>query len=132
MKAQLLLLAALVCFCGCRNEVESATTEAVPVEPVAMQIEVPNMVCESCVAKVTEVMNKQPGVANVAVDLQSKLATLEVNPAAFDSQAAIDTLRDYQFDGASVVEEVEAKLRTGESASEDSAPETADQAATTN
>jgi copper chaperone CopZ len=63
---------------------------------------IPNMYCESCVAKTTEVLSKQPGVVEVRVDLDSKQATLAIDEGSFDSQNALDVLDDYGFKDSTV------------------------------
>ncbi len=66
-------------------------------------LSIPNMHCESCVAKTTEVLSRQPGVIEVRVDLETKRATLAVDEASFDSQIALVVLDDYGFTDSTVM-----------------------------
>ena len=65
-------------------------------------LSIPNMHCESCVAKTMEVLSKQPGVVEVRVDLDTKQATLAIDEDSFDSQNALEVLDDYGFKDSTV------------------------------
>lgn len=49
---------------------------------------VPDMTCNHCVMRVTKAISGQPGTADVQVDLESKRATFQYDPA----QAALDDI----------------------------------------
>ena len=60
--------------------------------------EVPDMMCEySCVDAVKSALSAQPGVKEVQVDFKAKQATVVVDEATFDGEAAVASLIDYQF-----------------------------------
>jgi copper chaperone CopZ len=111
-----------------------AKADAAPIEttPVAFNVEgaptvdfsVPDMMCEqSCVPTVRETLAAQKGVKDVKVDLATKTATVAVDDAKFDPQAAVAALVDLQF--------TETKLVTAESkkAGDPATPETSDEPA---
>ncbi len=102
-------LASLLLLAGCSTE-NVSQTEAPATEPVevtetafntsgapTVKINVPDVVCESCVAKVKEALTSQPGVKDVMVSLEDKIATVAVDKQAFEPQEAIALLVDYQF-----------------------------------
>lgn len=63
-----------------------------------MAFDVPDMMCEfSCVPTVRDALAKQPGVKDVAVDLETKTATVAVDEDQFDAEAAIAALVDLQY-----------------------------------
>jgi copper chaperone CopZ len=69
-------------------------------------LEVPDMMCEqSCAAKVREVLAEQTGVQEVQVDFPTKRATLAVDQAAFNAEAAVAALVDYQFSNTKLAED---------------------------
>lgn len=102
----------LAIFAGCADS-EVATNDASESEakPVAfntagaptVKFEVPDMVCESCSAAVEETLAKQPGAKEVIVDLEEKVATVAVDEAAFDKDAAVAALLDKQFPNAKLL-----------------------------
>ena len=47
---------------------------------------VPDVSCEHCVRAITEELTKLPGVAEVAVDLQTKLVTVRHDASVTDDQ----------------------------------------------
>lgn len=79
-------------------------------EQSTVLLHVPDMYCESCVAKVTEVLSEQPGVESVSVDLETKQASLAIDRAVFDSEAAIATLVDYQFTNSQLESDLKKNL----------------------
>ena len=63
-----------------------------------VEFSVPDMMCEvSCVPAVREVLAKQPGVKEVKVELETKMATVAVDESEFDAKAAVAALVDRQF-----------------------------------
>jgi len=93
---------------GCQGELsptpESTTTvEATPVYfnpegAPTVTFEVPDMTCKySCVDAVKTALTSQPGVKEVKVDFEAKQATVVVDQATFDGEAAVAILVDYQF-----------------------------------
>ena len=61
-------------------------------------IEVPDMMCQySCVDAVKTALTEQPGVKEVRVDFETKQATVAIDQASFDGEAAVASLVDYQF-----------------------------------
>ncbi len=101
---------------GCQTESTPTTTEVektgVETTPVAFNIdgaptaklEVPDMMCQySCAAKVKEVLTAQTGVKDVKIDFESKIATVAVDSAAFDGEAAVAALVDYQFSNTKLI-----------------------------
>ena len=59
-----------------------------------VELSVPDMVCESCTAKVHEVLAGLHGAKEVKVDLATKTATVAVVADAFDADAAAHLLAD--------------------------------------
>ena len=108
------LLVAIVLSTGCQTESVSgsatgSSTEATPVAfnidgaPTA-KLEVPDMMCQySCAAKVKEVLATQTGVKEVKIDFESKTATVAVDEAKFDGEAAVAALVDYQFSNTKLI-----------------------------
>ena len=85
---------------------DRAATTPVAFNPAGaptIALNIPNMYCESCVAKTTEVLSKQPGVVDVRVNLDAKQATVAVDQARFDGTAALAVLDDYGFTGSSIL-----------------------------
>ena len=74
-------------------------TEAVFNESGApeVRIDVPDISCESCVAHVKEALISQPGVREVKVSLEDKVATVAIDRESFKPEDAIAILVDYQF-----------------------------------
>jgi copper chaperone CopZ len=70
---------------------------------VNVVVDVPEIHCESCAAKVTEVLGQHPGVQSVSVDVDTKQATVSIDQKVFDGKAAIALLEDYQFSGSKIV-----------------------------
>lgn len=70
-----------------------------------VEFSVPDMMCEdSCAKAVHEILASQPGAKEVQVDFPNRLATVAVDEATFDSQAAIAALVDMQFTNSKLVE----------------------------
>ena len=113
MKLSAIVFMAALLLAGCqdtrtRSSVPSdqAVTNPAAFNPAGAPIialSIPNMYCESCVAKTTEVLSKQPGVVDVRVDLDAKRATVAVDQAKFDSGAALAVLDDYGFEGSKIM-----------------------------
>ena len=61
------------------------------------------MVCESCSAAVHDTLAAQPGAKEVTVDLEGKVATVAVDEAEFDKDAAVAALLDKQFPNAKLL-----------------------------
>ena len=83
-----------------------------------VQFSVPDMVCESCSAAVHETLAAQPGAKEVAIDLEEKVATVAIDQAAFEQEAALAALLDKQFSNAKLLEpsanptEADASVKT--------------------
>lgn len=74
-----------------------------------VELSVPEMMCEnSCAQKVKEVLAEQSGVVDVKVDFPNRKAFVAIQPASFDSKAAITELEDCGFKDTQVVAEHEA------------------------
>jgi len=98
---------------GCQGELapapESTSMESsalVEVTPASFNIEgaptvtfdVPDMMCQySCVDAVKKSLKSQPGVKEVRVDFATRQATVVVDQATFNGEAAVASLVDYQF-----------------------------------
>ncbi len=98
---------------GCQGELapapESTSMEsstAVEVTPASFNVEgaptvtfdVPDMMCQySCVDAVKKSLKSQPGVKEVRVDFATRQATVVVDQATFNGEAAVASLVDYQF-----------------------------------
>ncbi len=89
-----LLIAILLA--GCQNRTDFSYA------PIVL-VSIPDMHCESCVAKTTEVLAEQAGVRDVKVDLEAKMATVAVDRETFDGPAIIAVLEDYGFAESKIV-----------------------------
>jgi copper chaperone CopZ len=119
MKIPTLVSLLALSWTGCQDRVAITSAMTSPAEEVThgeispfnragspvVALSIPNMHCESCVAKTTEVLSKQPGVVEVRVDLDTKQATLVIDEDSFDSQNALDVLDDYGFKDSTVLSE---------------------------
>ncbi len=115
MKIPFLMMFTGVLLAGCQDRMASSpqAESATQAEPAAfnmagaptMMLSIPNMHCESCVAKTTEVLSKQPGVVDVRVDLDTLRAKVAIDPTTFDGATALAALDDYGFAGSSIVNE---------------------------
>ncbi len=96
------------------TELETTGPEKIAVEttPVAFnlegapttQIHVPDMTCdEACPPAVKKVLTALAGVKDVTVDFESRTATVAIDEAKFDSEAAIAALVDYQFGNSKMI-----------------------------
>ena len=116
MKTLALLAAATLMVAGCQSETVTTTTEtdtpATEATAVAFnldgapttQIHVPDMMCEiACPPAVKEVLTAQAGVKDVKIDFETKTATVAVDEASFDGEAAVAALVDYQFSNAKLL-----------------------------
>ncbi len=108
-----LLFALVVGIVGCADTKTASTNKVEPEATVAafnvagaptVMFEVSDMVCESCSAAVHDTLAAQPGVKDVTVDLESKVATVAVDEAEFDSETALAALVDKQFSQAKLKE----------------------------
>ena len=95
------LVLLLLTGCGSCDSGGSDSSSSGSVSTVVMNV--PEIHCESCAAKVTEVLSEHPGVNGVTVDVESKRATVSVDQEVFDSEAALAELEDYQFSGSQIV-----------------------------
>ncbi len=111
-----ILLIGMVLVTGCMNKVESPHILPKSLTPIAfnisgaptVEISVPDMMCPSgCGVKTKEILLKQPGVKEVAVDFDAKTATVAIEEGIFDPQQAIASLVDYGF-GNSQLKSAEA------------------------
>ena len=87
---------------GCGNELAGGN-DAHARSSTQVMVDVPEIQCESCAAKVTEVLAQHPGVQSVSVDVDTKQATVSIDQKLFDGKAAIALLEDYQFSGSKIV-----------------------------
>ena len=55
---------------------------------------VPDMTCKHCVMRVTRAIGEQPGTADVQVDLKSKRATFQYDPAQVTPDAIVAAITD--------------------------------------
>ena len=87
-------------------------TSTIVATPAAFNVEgaptksfhVPDMMCEfACPPAVKDVLVAQAGVKDVKVDFESKQAIVAVDETAFDADAAIAALVDYQFSNTKLV-----------------------------
>ena len=116
MKSYTTLATAAVLLAGCQSEVASnADNSNVAAAAVAFNVSgaptisfsVPDMMCQhACAVKVKEALAAQPGVEEVKVDFEAKLATVAIDQDLFDPDAAVATLIDYQFTNSELVPEV--------------------------
>jgi copper chaperone CopZ len=116
--AKYLLLAVVVGIAGCAdtkvatNDAAKSEVEMPEAQPAAfntagaptVQFSVPDMVCESCSEAVHSTLATQPGAKEVVVDLEKKVATVAVDEAAFNEEAAVAALLDKQFTKAKLME----------------------------
>ena len=119
MKCCLTLASTVVLLAGCQHESSPAPDAPAPEStPVTFNTQgaptvsfsVPDMMCQhACAGKVKEALAAQPGVQDVMVDFQSKLATVAVGDK-FNSDAAIATLIDYQFTNSRLIAEEESTI----------------------
>lgn len=104
----LLLLVTIV---GCTSK-ENAAPTSTDVQPVSfnvegrptIEIDVPGLHCENCSATACNLLAEVPGVVDVKADPETKKATLAIDEAEFDSEAARAALEE-QFGEATVVDE---------------------------
>jgi copper chaperone CopZ len=81
----------------------SATVEVTPASfnvegAPTVTFDVPDMMCQySCVDAVKKSLKSQPGVKEVKVDFATRQATVVVDQATFNGEAAVASLVDYQF-----------------------------------
>ncbi len=68
-----------------------------------IEISVPEMVCEHCSQSVHEILAKQPGVKDVKVTLEKKVATVAVDEDEFHADEAIAALVDMQYKEAKLI-----------------------------
>jgi copper chaperone CopZ len=111
-----LLLAACLAV-GCGEEAAILPEKPAEATPAAFNVEgaptvefsVPDMMCEeSCCPQVRETLAAQPGVKDVKVELETKIATVAVDKDRFDAKAAIAALKDIQFVHTTLVTDEEA------------------------
>ncbi|MEM9352017.1 MAG: heavy metal-associated domain-containing protein [Planctomycetota bacterium] len=108
MRYQISALALAVVISGCSQQ----TAEKTETEPAAEAVEfnltgaptvefaVSGMTCEAgCASKVHEILAGQPGVVDATVDFPAERATVAIEKDAFDPEAALAALADYQFEG---------------------------------
>jgi Cu+-exporting ATPase len=101
------------------HAMHASTTDTAETTTVAFNVadeptcsfSVPGMMCEhGCAATVRQVLSEQPGVKEVNVEFESKLATVVVDEAEFDGQAVASLLEDeYGFEDTSLVSSVEVE-----------------------
>lgn len=104
----LLLLVTVV---GCTSN-ENAAPSPTDVQAVSfnaegrptIEIDVPGLHCENCSATACGLLAEMPGVVDVKADPETKKATLAVDEANFDSEAARAALEE-QFGEATIVDE---------------------------
>ena len=117
MKTIALVALSTLLWTGCQTEstpepVAGTSGSALEATPVAFnlagaptaELVVPDMHCQySCAAKVKEVLSAQTGVKDVRIDFDAKTAIVAVDEAAFDGEAAVAALVDYQFSNTKLV-----------------------------
>lgn len=119
-----ILLAAASIGCGTPvNDTGVAASAATPVEfnvtgaPV-VELEAPGMDCEACAARICKVVKANPGVVDVKADAVTKVVSVAVSEAEFESDSAIEAIAEAGFGEATlveaVVETVEAATETDE------------------
>jgi copper chaperone CopZ len=114
----------LVVFCilglvaGCETKPVSSSISSTDVKPAAfnanhdptVDFNVPDMMCpEGCGVAVKEILSEQPGVKDVYVDFDAKMATVAVEKGKFDADKAIAALIDRQFTHSTLRTEGSAK-----------------------
>lgn len=106
-KRELIIVAFALVLLGCSNdhtaipEISPAVFNTAGTPTVAFAV--PDMMCAvGCGAKVKEILSEQPGAKNVVVDFDSKTATVTVDPAKFDADAALAALVDHQFTNSTI------------------------------
>ena len=63
-----------------------------------VEFSLPDMMCEDgCALAVNDILSRQPGVSDVAVDFEGKTATVAVDEDTFDSEEALAELVDKGF-----------------------------------
>jgi copper chaperone CopZ len=68
-----------------------------------IEFSVPDMMCaEGCGVAVKEILAKQPGVTDVVVDFDGKVATVAIEEGKFDADQALAALVDRQFTNSSL------------------------------
>lgn len=123
------LLCALTLAVGCKeaDQPSSATEAAQPVSfntaglPV-VEIDVPNLHCESCSATACKLLSNMPGVEDVKADFDTKKTFIAVDESQFDGEAARSALEE-QFGEATLVthqpaQEVDVDVQVEEPAGE--------------
>ena len=63
------------------------------------KLNVEGMTCPKCVARVTKIIGKHEGTADIAVSLEDKEAAFTCNDST-DTQAIIDAINDFGFKAA--------------------------------
>ena len=86
-----------------------------------VRIDVPDIHCESCVAHVAEALSEQPGVKQVMVDLEEKVASVAIDAEKFKSADALAALADYQFANSKLIEEDTTEPQSEEEPAEEAA-----------
>jgi copper chaperone CopZ len=97
---------------GCEQAVPPSETTAVFNATGAPVIEfsVPDMMCaEGCGVAVKEILARQPGVTDVLVDFDVKVATVAIEEGKFNADKALAALVDRQFTNSSLKGDAAAK-----------------------
>jgi copper chaperone CopZ len=124
MIRSIVLLAVAVIFVGCgEKEKESNSVNLNQLSAASFNSEhaptvefnVPDMMCaEGCGVAVKEILARQPGVKDVTVDFDGKVATVAVEEGKFDADQALAALIDRQFTNSSLKDGVVAKPQAAE------------------
>ncbi len=109
MRSIVPLLAVLTMLAGCQQE--SINSHEASATTTTVSFSVPDMMCqESCVKQVEKALAAQPGVKEVHVDFPAKLATVVVEQAEFDGDAALAALVDYQFTSSQLLRDEDQQV----------------------
>jgi Cu+-exporting ATPase len=76
-----------------RIELNGATVTASPASTERITIPITGMSCGACQAHVQKALQSQPGVADVAVNLMTREATIDYDPAAVTPQGLVEAVR---------------------------------------
>lgn len=86
-----------------------------------VELDAPGMHCGACAANICKALKEQPGVVDVKADADTKVVTVAIDDAAFETDAAITAIAEAGFGEATVhetaspVEDDAATEATGES-----------------
>lgn len=103
MVRSLLLLGAISLLVGCATELPpAAVNSSLPV----VVVKVDSISCEGCCGTIKEELAALPGVKHVEADPETKLVSVQVADANFDSKILTDRLKEIKYDSCNVVKDV--------------------------